>query len=94
MAPGARNKLRVPMFELAVFRKQMHYTEVLMTLLGLFGARELCPLTPVVTPLITALSDMPQIMVHSSNQRHMRTLGFRGENFQFVRILLHFEKNE
>jgi len=32
--------------------------------------------------MITALSDATQpIMVHSSNQRHMGTLGSNGENF-------------
>jgi len=39
---------------------------------------ELCPLPPIVTPLVTARSDAPQqIVVHSSNQRHTGTLSFR-----------------
>jgi len=39
---------------------------------------KLCPLPPVVTPLITARSDAPQqIMVHSSNQRHTGTFSIR-----------------
>ena len=71
----------------------MYCTEVLVTLLGLFGAlsdsahEKLCPLTTDFAPLVTALSDAPQqIMVHSSNQRHKGTLGFRGKNLQFARI--------
>jgi len=59
MAPGARSKFRGPMFEPEVFRKQMYCTEVLVTLLGLFGARGIVPLAPV-TPVITARSDAPQ----------------------------------
>jgi len=47
------------MFEPEVFRKQMYCTEVLVTLLGLFGARGIVPLAPV-TPVITARSDAPQ----------------------------------
>jgi len=58
MAPGARSKFGAPMFEPEVFRKQMYCTEVLVTLLGLFGAvlviRRLGNFAPVVTPLITA----------------------------------------
>jgi len=38
MAPRARSKFGARMFEPEVFRKQMYCTEVLMTLLGLFGA--------------------------------------------------------
>jgi len=39
MAPGARSKFGAPMFKFGVFRKQMHWIEVLLvTLLGLFGA--------------------------------------------------------
>jgi len=38
MAPGVRSKFGAPMFEPEVFRKQMYCTEVLVTLLGLFGA--------------------------------------------------------
>jgi len=54
---------------------------------------ELCPLPPVVTPLITARSDASQhIMVHSSGQRHTRTLGFRrGKIFNSPEFLRHFE---
>jgi len=37
MAPGV-SKFGAPMFEPEVFRKQMYCTEVLVTLLGLFGA--------------------------------------------------------
>jgi len=54
------------MFEPEVFRKQTYYTEVLMTLLGLFGAtlsfgaRGIVLLAPVVTPVITARNDAPQ----------------------------------
>ena len=52
MAPGARSKFGAPMFEPEVFRKQMYCTEVLVTLLGLFGALIViwrpgnCPLAP------------------------------------------------
>jgi len=55
---------------------------------------ELCPFPPVVTPLITALSDAhQQIMVHSSNQRHTGTLGFRrGKIFNSLEFLRHFEE--
>jgi len=38
MAPGAKSKFGAPIFEPEVFRKQMYCTEVLVTLLGLFGA--------------------------------------------------------
>jgi len=38
MAPGARSKFGAPVFEPEVFLKQMYCTEVLVTLLGLFGA--------------------------------------------------------
>jgi len=38
MAPGARSNFGAPMFEPEVFRQQMYCTEVLVTLLGLFGA--------------------------------------------------------
>ena len=38
MAPEARSTFGAPMFEPEVFQKQMHSTEVLVTLLGLFGA--------------------------------------------------------
>jgi len=38
MAPGARSKFGAPVFEPEDFRKQMYCTEVLVTLLGLFGA--------------------------------------------------------
>ena len=38
MAPEARSKFGAPVFEPEVFRKQMYCTEVLVTLLGLFGA--------------------------------------------------------
>jgi len=100
MAPGARCKFGAPIFEPEVFRKQMYCTEVLVTLLGLSAPRshsapgELCPLPPVVTPLITARSDAPQqIMVHSSNQRHTGTLGFRrGKIFNSPEFLRHFEE--
>jgi len=39
MAPGAKSKFGAPMLEPEVFRKQMFWTEVPVTLLGLFGAR-------------------------------------------------------
>ena len=88
MATGPRSKFGAPMFEPEVFRKQMYCTEVLVTLLGLFGApqsfgaRGIVPLAPVVTPLITARSDAPQeIMVHRSNQRHTGVIGFGGAKF-------------
>ena len=94
MAPGTRSKFGAPMFEPEVFRKQMHCTEVLVTLLGLFGARGIVPYAPVVTPLITARSDAPQqIMVHSSNQSHTGTLGFRrGKIFNSPEYVRHFEE--
>jgi len=57
MAPGARSKFGVPMFEPEVFRKQMYCTEVPVILLGLFGARGIVPLAPVVPPVIIARSD-------------------------------------
>jgi len=38
IAPGARSKFGAPIFEPEVFRKQMNCTEVIVTLLGLFGA--------------------------------------------------------
>jgi len=38
MAPGARSKFGAPMFAPEVFRKQMYCIEVLVILLGLFGA--------------------------------------------------------
>jgi len=46
MAPRARSKFGAPIFEPEVFRKQMNCTEVLVTLLGLFGARGIVPLHP------------------------------------------------
>ena len=78
----------------------MYCTEVLVTLLGLFGAPQsfdawgIVPLPPVVTPMITARSDAPQqIMVHSSNQRHTGTLGLRrGKIFNSPEFLRHFEE--
>jgi len=88
MAPGARSKFGAPVLEPEIFRKQMYCIEVLVTLLGLFdalivtwrpGYRAPCP---VVTPLVTTRSEAPQqIMVHSSNQMHTGTLGFRGAKF-------------
>jgi len=39
MAPGTRSKFGAHIFEPEVFRKQMYCTEVLVTLLGFFGAR-------------------------------------------------------
>jgi len=94
MAPGARSKFGAPMFEPEVFRKQMYCTEVRVTLLGLFGARVIVPLAPRRSPLITARSDAPQqIMVHSSNQRHTGTLGFkRSKIFSLPEFLRHFEE--
>jgi len=94
MAPGPRSKFGALVFEPEVFRKQMYFTEVLVTLLGLFGARGIVPLSPVVTPLVTARSDAPQqIMVRSSNQRHRGTLGFRrGKIFNSLEFLRHFEE--
>ena len=55
---------------------------------------ELCPMPLVVTPLITERSDAPQqIMVHSSNQRHTGTLGFRrGKIFNSPEFSRHFEE--
>jgi len=39
MAPGARSKFGVPMFEIEVFRKQMYcIEEIFVILLGVFGA--------------------------------------------------------
>jgi len=38
MAPGQEAIFLPPVFETEVFRKQMYCIEVLMTLLGLFGA--------------------------------------------------------
>ena len=57
---------------------------------------ELWPLPPVVTPMITARSDAPQqIMVHSFNQRHTVTLGFRrGKIFNSPEFLRHFEETQ
>jgi len=48
----------------------------------------------VVTPLVTARSDAPQqIMVHSFNQRHTGTLGFRrGKIFNSPEFLRHSEE--
>jgi len=100
MAPGAISRFGAPMFEPEVFRKQMYCIEVLVTLLGLFGALIVirrpgnCAPCPFVTPLITARSDAPQqIMVHSSNQRHKGTLGFRrGKIFNSHEFLRHFEE--
>jgi len=61
MAPGARSKFGVPMFEPGVFRKQTYcLKKVLATWLGLFGVHlndsapvELFPPFPLVTPLAT-----------------------------------------
>jgi len=74
----------------------MYCTEVLVTLLGLFGARGIVPLAPRRSPLITARSDAPQqIMVHSSNHRHTGTLGFRERKlFNSPEFLRYFEENE
>ena len=95
--PGARSKFGAPMFEPEVFRKQMYCTEVRVTLLGLFGVPQSFGargIVPLATPLITACSDAPQqIMVHSSNQRHTGTLGFRrGKIFNSPEFLRHFEE--
>jgi len=53
MAPEARNKFGAPMFEAEVFRKQMYCTEVLVTLLGLFGALIVIRRPGIVTPVVT-----------------------------------------
>jgi len=55
---------------------------------------ELCSLPPVVTPLVAERRDSPQqIVVHSSNQRHTGTLGFRrGKIINSLEFLRHFEK--
>ena len=57
---------------------------------------EWCPLPPVITLLVTARSDAPQqIMVHSFNQRHTVTLGFRrGKIFYSPEFLRHFEETQ
>jgi len=102
MAPGARSKFGAPMFEPEVFRKQMYCTEV-VTLLWLFGAPQSFSALIVIwrpdncapcPPLITARSDAPQqIMVHTSNQRHTGTMGFRrGKIFISPEFLRHFEE--
>jgi len=106
MASGARSTFGAPMFEPEVFRKQMYCTEVIVTLLELFGdpqsfgalivinAWGIVPLPSVITSLITARSDAPQqIMVHSFNLRHTGTLGFRrGKIFNSTEFLRHFEE--
>jgi len=57
---------------------------------------ELCPLPPVVTPLITARCDAPQkITVHCSNQRHTGSLGCRrGKIFNSPEFLRYFEEKQ
>jgi len=56
MAPGARSKFGALMFEFKVFRKQMYCIEVLVTMLGFFGApaaiRRLGNCAPLVMPLL------------------------------------------
>ena len=103
MAPGARSKFGAPIFEPEVFRKQMCCSEVLVTLLGLFGAPQsfdawgIVPLPPVVTPVITARSDVPQ-----QNQSWYTALirgmlepwASGGEIFSQPEFLLHFKENE
>jgi len=95
LRPGQKASL-APVFEPEVFRKQMYCTEVHVTLLVIFGGLivmwESCPLRPVVTPLVTACSDASQqIMVHNSNQRHTKTLGFRrGKIFNSPEFLRHW----
>ena len=86
------------MFAPEVFRKHMYCIEVLLDTVRTFRRphSDLAPgeLCPFVTPLITARSDAPQqIMVHSSNQRHKGTLGFRrGNIFNSPEFLRHFEE--
>jgi len=88
MGPGARSKFGAPMFEPEVFRKQMHCTEVLVMLLGLFGAHHsfgalivirrpgnFAPCPPSLRPWLPRSDAPQQIMVHSSNQRHTGNLG-------------------
>jgi len=72
----------------------LHWSTVLVTLLRLFGALIVirrpgncarCP--PSLHPwLLGAATRLNKTMVHSSNQRHTGTLGFRGRDFQFARI--------
>jgi len=80
MAPGARSKFGAPMFEPGVFRKQMYTALNSYDIVRTFrrpaviqiphsdsAPGELRPLSPVVTPLITARSDTPQqIMLHTT----------------------------
>jgi len=78
LAPGARSKFGAPTFEREVFRKQMHCTEVLVTLLELFGALIVIRLPGNCAPWPPTLR---------SWLLHTGTLGFRrGKIFQFARI--------
>jgi len=75
------------MFEPEAFR--IYCTEVLVTLLGLFGARGIVPLAPrrYAPDYCAQRRASTNPMVLSSNQRHTRTCGFGvGQNFQFARI--------
>jgi len=95
------------MLEPEVFQKQMYCTEILVTLLGLFGAPQsfgdfivirlpgnCAPCSPSLRPWLLRASDAPQqIMVHSSNQRLKGTLGFkRGKIFNSPEFLRHSEE--
>jgi len=75
------------MFEPEVFRKQMYCTEVPVILLGLFGARGIVPLAPVVPPVIIARSDAPQQNHGIQLQPEAYgNLGLQGGIFQSARI--------
>ena len=98
--PGQEARLAPLCSNLRCFGSTCTALKFFLTLLGLFGALIKiwrpgnCAPCPFVTPLITARSDAPQqIMVHSSNQRHKGTLGFRrGNIFNSPEFLRHFEE--
>ena len=87
----------------------VHCTEVLVTLLELFGARQsfrslivirrpgnCAPCPPSLRPwLLHAVTRLNKscCTIHSSNQRHIGTLGFRrGKIFNAPEFLRHFEE--
>ena len=78
----------------------MYCTEVLLTLLQLFGPvivnwrpGNRAPWPPSLRRWLLRGDAPQQIMVHSSNQRHTGTLGFRrGKIFNTPEVLRHFEE--
>ena len=102
MAPGRRSVWRPDVRTWGLSEANvLHWSTVLVTLLGLFGASQsfgafvvirrpgnCAPSPPSLRPwLLSAATRLNKTMVHSSNQRHSGTLGFRRCEVKEVRAI-------